>query len=84
MKTEWGLWDTEDSVWMGNDDGPVVFADYGIARIAAQVIDVQLGQVLARTQAKEYQHGPKRLRDTVDAKMSPLQALNAIENGRIQ
>jgi hypothetical protein len=78
----WGLYDTIDGVWMGDDSGPKTFDDFLVARIAAELVDIQLGQQPRRTQAKEYEHGPKRLRDHVDTKMSTLEALEGKESGR--
>jgi hypothetical protein len=80
----WGLYDTKDGVWMGNDAGPKTFSDLILARVAAQMIDMQLGQESGRTRAKEYKPGAKRLRDKVDTRMSSVEALRAIEVGRIQ
>lgn len=48
----WGLYDTTDGVWMGTDEGPKTYVDFVMARIAAQVVDEQLGQTPGRTRAK--------------------------------
>ena len=79
----YGLLDTVDNVWMGDSSGPAKFGDFMLARIAAQMLDVQLGQAPGRTRAVEYIEGPKRLRDTVETKLSPLAALQEIESGRL-
>ena len=79
----YGLYDTVEHVWMGGDEGPKTFEDFMLARIAAQMIDVQLGQEPGRTKAKEYDPSPKRLRDSVDTKMTALEALDGIEKGRL-
>ncbi len=76
-----GLYDTKDNCWLGDDNGPTTYTDYMIARVSAQVQDVRLGQKCGRTVAKEYDPAPKRLKDTVDAKMTNLEALTAIEEG---
>ena len=66
-----------------NDDGPVIYTDFMMARVAAQMIDVQLGQRPGRTEAREYQEGPKRLRETVKTRMTPEEALAAMESGKV-
>ena len=80
---KWGVYDTETGTWMGNDDGPVIYTDFMMARVAAQMIDVQLGQRPGRTEAREYQEGPKRLRETVKTRMTPEEALAAMESGKV-
>jgi len=44
MTTSWGIFDTEDEVWIGDEHGPRLFTDKDIARVAAQMTDVRLGQ----------------------------------------
>jgi hypothetical protein len=80
---EWGLYDTKDGVWMGNDKGPKTFDDYMLARIAAEMVDVQLGQKTGRTKAKEYFGGANRLRDEKPTRMGSERALKLLENGYI-
>ena len=87
MQTEaptlWGLLDTQDNVWMGTDIGPNIYTDYSLARIAAEIIDVKLGQELGRTRATEYRGGANHLRDEVKAKMSSEKALQLLESGYV-
>lgn len=79
----WGLLDTVDRVWMGNDAGPLTYEEEWLARTAAQVVDVRCGYPPGRTRAVEYIEGPKRLRDSVDTKMTTLDAIKGIEEGRL-
>jgi len=58
-------------VWIGNDDGPIQYDDYDIARSAAQTVDVMLRQQPGRCRAKEYTPGPVRLWDEVPTVTSP-------------
>ena len=84
--TRWGLYDTEDNCWMGDNEtytGPKLFEEYGLARIAAQVMDVQLRQQPGRTKATEFIEQPLRLRDKVNTKMDSLEALKGIESGKL-
>ena len=83
LQSVWGLLDTQDNVWMGDDDGPKTYTDYMIARVAAQMVDVQLGQHPGRTKAKEYVGGATRLRDEVKTKMGSAEALQKMEDGLI-
>jgi hypothetical protein len=80
----YGLYDTEGGVWMGDDDGPKLFEDESLARIAAQMMDVQLGQDPGRTRAKPFDELPKRKRDEVATRMSSEEAISRLENGRLQ
>lgn len=77
----WGLLDTAENVWMGNNDGPRIFTDYMLARLAAQMVDVQLGQEPGRTRASEFAAANLRLRGTVPVKMSAKEALRGMESG---
>lgn len=82
---EYGILDTQDNCWMGDNDagdGPRLFDDEAIARVAAQVMDVQLGWKTGRCRAKEFNADSLRLRDKVDAKMDGLTALDGLESGR--
>lgn len=79
MATEWGVYDTVDRVWIGDDGGPKIFMDPALATIAAMVVDEQLGQTPGRTRAREYVQGPLRLRDTVPTRMGTLRALQNLE-----
>lgn len=78
---QWGIFDVKDSCWIGNDDGPRLYDDHMLARIAAQVSECQFyGTDLGcRHEARVYPGGPMRLRDQVEAKLTPVAALRRIE-----
>jgi len=89
----YGIYDTQDDVWLGDKNGPQVYtrADSEkakglphetLAKIAAQITGVQLGYAIGRLQAREYNAGDLRLRDEVPTKMSAVNALIRLENGR--
>lgn len=78
----WGLLDTQDNVWMGDDAGPKIYTEYLLARVAAQMMDEQLGQKPGRTRALPYKGGATRLRDKVKTRMGALQALRNLEGGK--
>lgn len=80
----YGIYDTQDSCWLGDEHGPKLFEDFLVARVAAQVLDERLGNRPGRSKAREYGGGANRLRDEVQTKMSTLDALQRIEGGRVQ
>lgn len=81
MKT-YGIYDTKDNCWLGDDKGPKVYTDYTIARIAAQVVEDQvfggLGMRL-RYEAREFKNQVVRLKDSVGTKRTFLESLQRIE-----
>lgn len=81
MSKWYGLWDTKDHCWLGDDNGPAGFKDLALARVAAQVAeDMMLGTDLAgRVQARELPSRRFRLRDEVPAKHTALESLQRIE-----
>ena len=81
----WGIYDTQDKLWIGNDTGPLIYGDHMMARASAQITEeAMLGSDLAgRFQAREIPESVWRLRDTVDLKHSPLEAIQRIE-GRVE
>jgi hypothetical protein len=78
----WGLFDTEDKVWLGDDNGPLLFDEEILARVAAELSDVMIGQEPGRTAAKVFDGGALRLRDHRSIRMSAEAALAGLEEGR--
>lgn len=88
-----GIYDTKDNCWIGDDKGPKLFdpADFDgdeakakiLARVAAQVIDVRLKQAPGRLQAREYDEKPKVFKDEIATHMTSLDALKKIEDGAL-
>lgn len=54
----YGLLDTKDKVWIGNDDGPITFDHLGHARLAAEIRAYKLGWKLTRIRAVPYNPPP--------------------------
>jgi hypothetical protein len=88
----WGIYDDEDELWYGGDEGPKLFDDLLLARCALTVLHAQLPKALTmrsrwkegpRLQVKEWPGGPARVRDEVKTRMSPEEALKRIERGTI-
>jgi hypothetical protein len=85
LNIAWGIFDTEDGVWLGDHDGPATFAQEDIARVAAQIADVRLRQQPGRCRAKELPEEWRRrmrYRDEKPAFMSGEDALRELEEGR--
>jgi hypothetical protein len=83
FEIQYGLYDIKDNVWLGDDAGPKIFTNFMFARIAAEIVDVQLGQNIGRTKVREYDPAPKRLRDEKPLKMNAKEALTCLENGLV-
>lgn len=80
----WGIFDTVDELWLGDDQGPRLFEDETVAKIAAQVADVRLRQDLGRSRAKEFPKGGYlKVKDELELKMSGLEAIKRIERGAL-
>jgi hypothetical protein len=79
---QYGLYDTEDGVWMGTKDGPILHGDFELARVAAQMCDVMLAQRPARTRAMIFPQYAVRLRDEKKPVMTAEKALEGMESGR--
>jgi len=77
----YGLYDTEDSVWMGNEAGPLLYEDLKIAQIAAMVVDGQLGQQMGRTRAQEWVPAEVRMRDEKPVLRDAVTTLTMLEEG---
>lgn len=79
----YGVYDPVDNVWMGNDAGPVRYDDPLIARLVAELLEVQVGLERGRLKAREYDCQNPRLRDSIDAKMKPEEAIRRMEEGLV-
>jgi hypothetical protein len=81
----WGLVDTHEKnlVWMGDKTGPFLYNDEGIAKIAARIIDVQLGQPAGQLVARLYDGSGTKWKDEKPVHMSPELALQKLEQGTV-
>ena len=80
---KWGFYDTADGLGMGDDRGPKTYDAEGIARVAAMVVDEQLGQAPGRTRAVPFADRPVRMRDAKDTRTTPLEAIRRLEGGDV-
>lgn len=89
MKT-WGVYDQVDKVWMGTDTGPhryttgimgpkkVTVSGKEKAQLSATIHAEAMGQV-GRYRAKEIPANITKKRDTVQARITPREAIARIE-----
>ncbi len=84
QRRPYGVYDTQDRVWMGNEKSIALFRDKKIAEVSAALTNVQLGWDPGRCRARAYIADPKGMviKDEVLARMTPEEALKALEEGR--
>lgn len=77
----WGVLDTQDNLWMGDDRGPILFEDEMLARISSQIVSDQIlnTDLSQRFQAREYPGGPARIVDEITVRRTAVEALRRIE-----
>lgn len=79
---KFGLYDTQDHCWIGNDEGPLRYDDFQVARLAAEASAAMLGWRIVRVRAVEYvKKGQPRLKDELPTVRSAEDALKALERG---
>ena len=89
----WGIWDTQDNLWLGDDKGPNLYQNRTInnlsitgeklARLAAQIASDMIGTDPLRVQPKIYNEEAVRKEDEIIARMSGTAAIKHIEEGGI-
>jgi hypothetical protein len=80
---KYGVFDTQDNCWLGDDRGPKLFDVLIVARVSAQVTATQLGWSSTRLEGRAYDDSGNVLKDEVQTKMTPAQALRKIERGAL-
>ena len=80
---KWGLYDTQDKLWMGGEGGPSQLDDFMLARAAAQVVYMALGWEPTRVVPRELPVTTFTQRDTVDAEMTAEEAIRKLEEGEL-
>lgn len=79
----WGVFDTEDSLWIGDDRGPAAYGDRQLARVGGQLVaDVVQRATPGRFRAKRIFAGPYRYVDDKPNCMTLAAALAGLEEGR--
>lgn len=84
----YGLYDTEDNLWMGDGCAPYLFdsavdddGDSALGKVRALMVDKQLGQPLGRTRVREWVPGELRVRDERAVVKDALTAYTELEEG---
>jgi len=88
----YGIYDTQDNCWIGDETGPRLFTREDsaklkgmpqqlAAKIAAQIWGIQLDYASGRLQAVRFNETDLRMKDEVSTKMSGLEALKKLESG---
>ena len=78
---KYGIYDTQDNCWMGDDNGPLLYEDELFTRLAAQAMDKVLGWDLGRCRMKVYDGTGDKHKDNVERVMSTLDAIKEMEDG---
>lgn len=76
-----GLYDTDDNLWMGNEEGPLLYEEEDLARVSAMICDRALHQRMGRTRAREFDGRTVICRDSKALLETPTEALRKLEEG---
>jgi hypothetical protein len=74
---KYGIWDTQDKCWMGNDEGPLVYTEEWMARAALTILSEQFRTT--RFRKKMFWEDYVVLKDEVKPLMSAVEAIRQIE-----
>ena len=75
---EWGLLDTSNNTWLGNDDGPFIFTDEDLARAQRQVFAARIPCPVARISVEPFTSATRKL-DDIPLAFTDDQAMDIIE-----
>ncbi len=75
---KFGLLDTENNTWLGTDQGPLVYEDMQIARVARQIIAAQIPCSPLRISIEPFTSATKKL-DEIKPENTLEQALDLID-----
>ena len=77
-RSKFGLLDTETSTWLGTDQGPLVYDDMEVAKVARQVIAAQIPCSPLRISIEPFTSATKKL-DEIKRENTLEQALDLID-----
>lgn len=78
----YGLYDTQDDCWLGDDQGPLLYEEEDVAKVSAQVLDVRLKQAPGRTRAKPFAAEESLVKkDEKETFMEAEEAIARLEKG---
>ena len=75
---KFGLLDTDTSTWLGTDEGPLIYDDVEIAKVARQVIAARIPCSPLRISIEPFTSATKKL-DEIKPKNTLEQALDLID-----
>lgn len=90
--SKWGVYDTIENIWIGDEKGPILYDNDPerpmltgefMAKVSCSMVAIRLGHSPTRYRPKEWVEQPVRLKDSVDTKMSTLEALERYEKGHL-
>jgi hypothetical protein len=80
---KFGVFDTVDELWIGDENGPKLFEFEDLAKLAAMIVDKRLKQPLGRSRALPFDEKQSvHYKDTVNTVMDSKQAIEELEEGR--
>lgn len=74
---QWGLWDTRDKCWIGQDSGPNRYAEHEVAQMAATIATEMAGHLI---QGKLFESDQFKYKDSVDLRFDGAEALRRMES----
>lgn len=77
----YGLYDTQDDCWLGDDQGPLFYEEEDVAKVGAQVLDVRLKQAPGRTRAKPFAEESLVKKDEKETFVGAEEAIAQLEKG---
>jgi len=80
---KYGLYDSQDKCWMGNQYGPILYTDREMGCAAATVITERFKAKLGRYRCMEFKDKGLVARDEVTPPLSAEQAIKNICKGKV-
>lgn len=79
----YGLYDTQDDCWLGDNKGPLLYEEEDLAKVGAQVLDVRLKQAPGRTRAKPFAEESLVKKDEKETFVEAEEAIAKLERGAV-
>jgi hypothetical protein len=76
---KYGVFDTKDKCWLGNDDGPWRYDDEMLARAAATIANERMGLIRRFRKMEHPKQVANVLKDEIAPRISGEQAIKNIE-----
>lgn len=79
----WGMFDTKEENWIGNDAGPLVYKTEYVAEYVARIAEAAMGLPAGRVRERRFEPDNMVKKCDVKLKMSAEEALDKLEKGEI-